>query len=44
MATYEYDIVIIGSGPNGLEIAAYMARAFLKYSSRVPSKQSKTTK
>jgi len=27
MAVYEYDIVIIGSGPNGLEIAAYMAKA-----------------
>ena len=27
MATCEYDIVIIGSGPNGLEIAAYMAKA-----------------
>ncbi len=27
MTTYEYDIVIIGSGPNGLEIAAYMAKA-----------------
>ncbi len=27
MATYEYDIVIIGSGPNGLEIAAYLSKA-----------------
>ncbi len=27
MATYEYDIVIIGAGPNGLEIAAYLAKA-----------------
>lgn len=26
MATNEYDIIIIGAGPNGLEIAAYLAR------------------
>ena len=23
----EYDVIIIGSGPNGLEIGAYLARA-----------------
>ncbi len=27
MAAHEYDIIIIGAGPNGLEIAAYLARA-----------------
>ena len=30
MKTKEYDVIIIGAGPNGLICSAYLARAGLK--------------